>query len=299
MRMTPVWLGLIGLGLLLAPCAAVADRPLTPASVDFVADVQPILRRHCFRCHGSQNQEAGLQLNRRASGFGEADSGEPIIIKRDPESSLLIKRLVDEDFGDLMPLDGQPLSKREVEILRHWIAEGADWPDAVAEASHWAYRPIKRPEVAGNIRAAGSPIDHFITRRLRQQGWSPSPPADRARLIRRVSLALTGLPPSPREVDAFLSDTSEHAYEKVVDRLLASERYGERWSVPWLDLARYADSNGFQADQIRDNWAYRDWVIRAFNCRHAFRPVCDRSDCRRPASRRDRSIKRSPPAFTA
>ena len=265
MRMTPVFLAVIGSGILITSCPAVAHHPPAAGPVNFVAEVQPILRRHCFRCHGSQNQEASLQLNQREAAFAEADSGEPIIVKQDPEASLLIKRLVDEDFGDLMPLDGQPLSKREVEILRNWIAEGAGWPDVVAEAFHWAYRPITPPKVSGSTQAAGNPIDQFIARRLRQQGMTSSPPADGARLIRRVSLALTGLPPSPQDVDAFLADRSENAYEVVVDRLLASERYGERWSVPWLDLARYADSNGFQADQIRDNWAYRDWVIRAFN----------------------------------
>ncbi len=205
-----------------------------------------------------------MQLNRREDAYGKADSDEPIIVKHDADASLLIKRIVDEDQGDIMPIDGDPLSAREVDQLRRWIDQGADWPDALAEANHWAYQPIVRPDVPLDARVP-SPIDHFIARRLEQRGLDFSPPLDRPRLIRRVSLALTGLPPSPQQVEAFVNDTSHDAYEKVVDRLLQSPRYGERWAVPWLDLARYADSNGFQADQIRDNWAYRDWVIRAFN----------------------------------
>ncbi len=236
-------------------------------AVDFVHDVQPILRRNCFRCHGSKQQEGGLQLNRRESVYGSADSGEPIIVREHAADSLLIKRLVDTSYGDLMPLDGGRLAKREVDVLRRWIDQGARWPDELAEATHWAYQPIARPRVPDveHPAADATPIDFFILRRLEQAGLEPMPPADRPQWIRRVSLALIGLPPTPAEVDAFVNDASPDAYEKVVDRLLASQRYGERWAVPWLDLARYADSNGFQADQIRDNWAYRDWVIRALN----------------------------------
>ena len=232
--------------------------------VDFAQDVQPILRRHCYRCHGSKNQEASLQLNLRASAFSEADSAEPIVVKHDAAGSLLVKRITDEEFGDIMPLDSDPLSKREIRVLARWIDQGAPWPDELAEGKHWAYQGIVRPVVPQH-RVAETPIDYFIRRRLQQRGLAPSEPLDRARLIRRVSLALTGLPPTPEQVRQFADDTSQDAYEKVVDRLLGSPRYGERWAVPWLDLARYADSNGFQADQIRDNWAYRDWVIRAFN----------------------------------
>ena len=244
------------------------ERAATAArAVDFVHDVQPILRRNCFRCHGSKQQEGGLQLNRRESVYGSADSGEPIIVREHAADSLLIKRLVDTSYGDLMPLDGGRLAKREVDVLRRWIDQGARWPDELAEATHWAYQPIARPRVPDveHPAADATPIDFFILRRLEQAGLEPMPPADRPQWIRRVSLALIGLPPTPAEVDAFVNDASPDAYEKVVDRLLASQRYGERWAVPWLDLARYADSNGFQADQIRDNWAYRDWVIRALN----------------------------------
>ncbi len=249
------------------PLGAEEPPASAPRAVDFVHDVQPILRRNCFRCHGAKKQEAGLTLNRRESVYGTADSDEPIVVKRHAADSLLIKRLTDDSIGDLMPLDGQPLAAREVDVLRRWIDQGASWPDHLAEATHWAYGPIVRPgvpDVAGHV-ADATPIDRFIQRRLEQAGLTPAPPVDRAQLIRRVSLALIGLPPTPEEVDAFVRDASPDAYEKVVDRLLASQRYGERWAVPWLDLARYADSNGFQADQIRGNWAYRDWVIRAMN----------------------------------
>ena len=227
--------------------------------VSFADDVQPILRRNCYRCHGSKNQEADLQLNDADKAYGES-----IIVKHDADASLLIGRLVDEDLGDIMPLDGQPLSQQDISVLRKWIDQGANWPAELAHPKHWAYEPIRRP-TSKNETEAGSPIDQFVRQKLSRRDIEPARPADRARLIRRVSLALTGVPPSPQEVSEFVNDKSANAYEKVVDRLLQSQRYGERWAVPWLDLARYADSNGFQADQIRDNWAYRDWVIRSFN----------------------------------
>lgn len=234
-------------------------------SLDFAEDVQPILRRHCYRCHGDKNQEASLQLNRRADAFGVGDSDEPVIVKGDPKESLLIKRIVNEDDGDIMPLDGDPLSAAEIELLKTWIDEGAVWPDEFADGKHWAYQPITSPELPADGGNATSPIDHFVNRRLAKRGLKPADPAEPARLLRRASLALVGIPPSPEEVAEFVANPSDEAYEKAIDQLLQSPRYGERWAIPWLDLARYADSNGFQADQIRDNWAYRDWVIRAFN----------------------------------
>ncbi|MFK8111386.1 MAG: PSD1 and planctomycete cytochrome C domain-containing protein [Rubripirellula sp.] len=240
--------------------ASHAQSSFADTVVDFAQDVQPILVRHCNRCHGSKNQEADLQLNRRSNTLDHSG----VIKKLDADASLLIKRLVDSDEGDLMPLDSDPLSEKEVDVLKQWINQGADWPDELAEAMHWAYQPVQRATLSNGI-PSGSVIDHFVASRLQSQGLQPSPPLDRSRLIRRVSLALTGIPPSPTEVDEFINDRSKDAYEKVVNRLLQSPRYGERWAVPWLDLARYADSNGFQADQIRDNWAYRDWVVRALN----------------------------------
>ncbi len=231
--------------------------------VDFIQDVQPILIRHCDRCHGSRKHEADLQLNLRDGTFGKAASGLPIVVKHDPDASLLIQRISGEDLGDVMPIDGNPLSVREIDTLRTWIEQGADWPDEVNVPIHWAYQQIHRPDVPQEH--AQAPVDYFVQQQRAARGLSASDQLDRPRLIRRLSLALTGIPPTLTEVEQFVNDKSATAYEDLVDRLLDSPRYGERWAVPWLDSARYADSNGFQADQIRDNWAYRDWVIGAFN----------------------------------
>ncbi len=196
--------------------------------------------------------------------MGEADSGEPIVVPHRSAESLLVKRMIDPDVGDIMPLDGDPLSPREIAVIRAWIDQGAEWTPSQSSEEHWAYYPVSRPAVPDDDESV-SPIDRFVATRLKQRGLDFSPPLDRPQLLRRVHLALTGLPPTPEQVRRFVDDTSDEAYERVVDQLLQSSHYGERWAVPWLDLARYADSNGFQADQIRDNWAYRDWVIRAFN----------------------------------
>jgi len=235
--------------------------------VSFERDVQTLFRRHCYRCHGPTKAEGGFRLSTRKAAFGEGDSGEPIIVAGKPDSSLLLKRLTDEDHGDLMPLDAEPLAKHEIERITRWIAAGAEWPDSAASDIHWAYRKPARPALppVKNRLWARNAIDRFILARLEREDLAPSPPAERARLLRRASLALTGIPPTPAEVEAFTSDRRPGAYERAVDRLLASPHYGERWAQHWLDLARYADSNGFQADQLRDSWAYRDWVIRALN----------------------------------
>jgi len=236
-------------------------------SVDFEKHVQPILRQHCYRCHGETNDKGGLRLSRREAAFGTADSGEPIISVGKPEESLLIHRIADADYGDVMPLDGEALSNQQIEILKRWIAEGAHWPDSAAVSRHWAYEPIARPKLpeVKDESWIRTPVDRFILSRLAEEGLEPAPDQNRASWLRRVSLALIGLPPSPEEVDQFASDNSPDAERKIVDRLLASPRFGEKWAVGWLDLARYADSNGFQADQLRDSWAYRDWVISAYN----------------------------------
>ncbi|MGB0596866.1 MAG: PSD1 and planctomycete cytochrome C domain-containing protein [Rubripirellula sp.] len=252
-------------------CLAEEPRPIR-----FRDEVQPILRRHCYRCHGLKNKEAGLQLNRRSSTLSVGDSDEPIVVPGDVNASLLIHRIQNDAYGDIMPPDSDPLSSREIETLQNWIAQGAVWPDDLSEPKHWAYQPIVRPEIDSKFELdpkfdaapESSPvnaIDFFTGKKLETQGLALAESVDRSRLIRRASLALTGIPPTPEEVAAFVNDSSADAYETVLDRLLQSPRYGERWAVPWLDLARYADSNGFQADQIRDNWAYRDWVIRAIN----------------------------------
>lgn len=242
---------------------ALADDEVATNTVRFERDVRPILTRHCDRCHGTKNQEAGLQLNRRSS-VHDPEREQPLIVAGDADASWLIQRLTDSAAGDLMPLDGEPLNAADIETLRNWIQQGADWPDALAEPAHWAWQPIERP-VLPEPDSADHPIDRFVRRRLQNTGLSAAAPLDRPRLLRRTSLALIGIPPTPEEVRAFVEDRSPDAWDKVVDRLLNSPQYGERWAVPWMDLARYADSNGFQADQLRDNWAWRDWVIRAFN----------------------------------
>ncbi|MEZ6091350.1 MAG: DUF1553 domain-containing protein [Pirellulaceae bacterium] len=233
----------------------------------FQDDVQPILQRNCYRCHGTRNQEGGLQLNSRSAAMSVADSQLSIITPGEANDSLLIQRVSNDDAGDVMPPDGSPLSPQEIAILRDWIDQGADWPDAVADPKHWAYEPLQRPEVPPVDPASNSinPIDLFVSARLKASGLTASPPLDRRRLLRRASLALIGLPPTPQQIESFVNDVSPDAFLTAVNQLLDSPRYGERWAIPWLDAARYADSNGFQADQIRDNWAYRDWVIRAFN----------------------------------
>ncbi len=246
----------------------VAEPPAkSKPAVDFQRDVQPLFRRHCYRCHGQTKEEGGFRLSHRKLALGTGDSGEPLITPKHPEKSLLLSRLTDKSLGDVMPLDSEPLSEKDIQTLTNWIEAGAVWPDESAEDRHWAYlkpaRPLP-PQVSKNF-TVHNPIDAFAAAQLEREGLHQSAPAERARLIRRVSLALTGLPPTPDEVQAYLEDTSPKAYENLVDRLLASKRYGERWAQQWLDLARYADSNGFQADQLRDSWAYRDWVIDAFN----------------------------------
>ncbi len=240
--------------------SAVAD-----SRIDFARDVRPVLTRHCIRCHGDQRQEGGLRLSSRSTAFAAADTGSPVIVPGKPDASLLLQRVTSDTLGDRMPADSPPMSEREAAILRRWILEGAKWPETQS-LRHWAYvapqRPVP-PDVP--VEPHGNPIDQFIDVRLRDAALQPNPRADKAQLLRRASLTLTGLPPGLDELDAFLADQSDAAWERAVDRLLASPRYGERWAQHWLDLARYADSNGFQADQLRDIWPYRDWVIDAMN----------------------------------
>jgi len=236
-------------------------------TVDFARDVYPIFRRSCFDCHGPEKQEADLRLDERQAALDSAfTSG--MIVPGDVENSELLRRVtLPADDAEIMPAVGGRLSKREIDTLRRWIAEGANWPEDFEVPPHWSYVKPARPTlpaVSNNDWPQGA-IDHFVLRRLEQQGLEPSPAADRATLIRRLSLDLIGLPPSPEEVDAFVGNESADAYERLVDELLSRPQFGQRWARPWLDLARYADSHGFQRDNFRDIWAYRDWVIDALN----------------------------------
>ena len=255
---------LIPLGVTLLLLCAVDVRAVSNSAPDFSRDIFPIFRRHCFECHGTKKQEADLRLDQRQAALDHPAA----IVPGDSANSEVFRRTTlrpgDEE---IMPAVGKPLSKDETELLRRWIDAGAVWPETVELAKHWAYVvPIRpAPPKVSDSSWIKSEIDSFILNRLDEEGLSPAPEADRARLIRRVYLDLIGLPPTPAEVDAFVADADANAYEAVVDRLLASPQFGERWARPWLDLARYADSHGFQRDDLREIWAYRDWVIRALN----------------------------------
>jgi hypothetical protein len=255
-----------GLLLGLAPLGAAAAEPGPgPEAVDYNRDVRPILSEHCYTCHGPDagKRKAGLRLDRREDALKKLRSGGHAVVPGDPARSELLLRIGTEDETERMPpaRTGKKLSPAQVDLLRKWIAQGARWE------THWAYRTPQRPALPA-VRDRAWPrnaIDHFVLARLEREGLRPSPEADRPTLIRRLSLDLTGLPPTPAEVDALEADPSPDAYEKVVDQLLASPHYGERMALMWLDLARYADTNGYRLDNHRDMWQYRDWLIDAFN----------------------------------
>ena len=240
------------------------------ATVDFNRDVRPILSDNCFTCHGpdTAKRKAGLRLDEKDSAFGKAESGEIAIVPGDPDKSELLRRVVSTDKDEQMPppKEHKKLKPEQVDLLRRWIKNGAPWEP------HWAFRPVKTPALPGTKDTTWprGPIDRFILARLEKEGLTPSPEADRPPLIRRVSLDLIGLPPSLAEVDAFLHDTTPEAFEKVVDRLLASPHFGERLALPWLDLARYGDTSGYHNDSLRDMWLWREGVIKAFNANQPF-----------------------------
>ena len=242
--------------------------------VDYLRDVKPILAQHCYSCHGPQKQKSGLRLDTSAAVHKGGNSG-PAIVAGKSDESLLIKAVTGSDESlPSMPFQKPALSSSEIALLKTWIDQGAKAPDServenpkTKKTKHWAFQPITRPAEPAvyNLAWVRSPIDRFILARLEKEGIAPSPEADRASLIRRLFLDLLGLTPSIAEVDEFISDTRPDAYERLVDRLLQSPHYGERWGRHWLDLARYADSNGFNIDAPRSMWKYRDWVIDAFN----------------------------------
>jgi hypothetical protein len=236
--------------------------------VDFFRDVQPIFKASCYGCHGPEQQVAGLRLDSRAAFFKGGASGKTLLPGH-AKDSLLQTKCEGTAKGLRMPPNAAPLSREAAETIRLWIDQGADWPEKPSSGpgNHWAYAPVKRPPVPAVKGKAWvrNPIDAFVLARLEREGLKPSPDAPKAVLLRRLSLDLTGLPPTVAEVDAFLADPRPDAYERVVDRLLASPHFGERWARPWLDLARYADTNGYEKDGRRSVWMYRDWVIGALN----------------------------------
>ncbi len=228
--------------------------------VDFSSDIQPLLSKNCLACHGldAGSRKADLRLDQRAAAV---DAG--VIVPGEPDESELVARVETSDSILVMPPvdSGHSLTEQEIALFRRWVAEGAEYEE------HWSFSPPVKVEPPQGEQSdwPASAIDHFVLRRLEDAGLKPRSEADRLTLIRRVSLDLTGLPPTVEEAEAFVADQSPKAYEKVVDRLLASPAYGERWARMWLDLARYADTKGYEKDRHRDIWRYRDWVINAFN----------------------------------
>jgi mono/diheme cytochrome c family protein len=243
----------------------------TQGTVDYVRDVKPILAQHCFSCHAAKITKAKLRLDTAASMVKGGASG-PAIVPGNAQGSPLIDALKGANGFTAMPLKKPALSPKQIAIIAAWIDQGAKAPaDEVADdgtgRNHWAFKPPQRPSlpVVQNAQWPRNAVDRFVLARLEQEKTKPSPEADKVTLLRRVYLDLVGLPPSPGEVDAFLADGRPGAYERVVDRLLASPHYGERWGRHWLDLARYADTHGFSIDGPREVWKYRDWVISALN----------------------------------
>jgi len=276
----PIWFAAAVLTATIAalqiPATSGADLPAAATrEVDFGRDVRPIFASACLGCHGPEKSKGGLRLDRKADAMRGGGDG-PAIAPGDGAGSLLMQLVAGLEADRTMPPKGSRLTSEQVGVIRAWIDQGADWPDdsdATAEADPrdwWSLRPlarpvppVPRPEDAGRVR---NPVDAFVLAKVREQGLIPSSEADRRTLIRRLSFDLIGLPPTPEEFDAFEADPAPDAYERLVDRLLASPAHGERWARHWLDLVHYGDTHGYDKDQPRPNaWPYRDYVIRAFN----------------------------------
>jgi hypothetical protein len=258
--------------LVFAGCAADSEPVADPKSaIDYARDIQPILTNSCVKCHGPEKQRNGLRLDTAAGVREGGDSGPPVVPGDSAKSRLYLAITGAEDVVAMPPKEPR-LTAAEIARIRAWIDQGAKYPAEEkvgtpgSKVTLWSLQPVKRPAVPsvrkGTVR---NPIDAFVLARLEKEGLKPSPEADRVTLLRRLALDLTGLPPTPEESDAFVKDRREDAYERQVDRLLASPHYGERWARHWLDLARYADSNGYSIDSPRSIWPYRDWVINALN----------------------------------
>jgi mono/diheme cytochrome c family protein len=249
---------------LLAPGPLLAAAEPLPAVVEFNRDIRPILSDNCYTCHGPDRarRKADLRLDTEAGAFADRDDSR-VLVPHDPDQSELLRRVAATNARERMPpaKSGRRLTERQIQLIRRWIEQGAKWQ------AHWSFLTPKRPSLprVQDSTWPRNPIDSFVLARLEREGLRQSPESDRITLLRRVTFDLTGLPPTPAEVDAFVKDVSPDAYEKVVDRLLASPRYGERMAVPWLNGARYADTNGYQTDGERSMWRWRDWVIEAFN----------------------------------
>ncbi|MGN6437174.1 MAG: DUF1553 domain-containing protein [Agriterribacter sp.] len=238
--------------------------------VDFSSEVKPLFNKKCISCHGGVKKEGGFSVLFREEALDTTEGGTPAIIPGNPDKSEMIRRLTASDPEERMPYKHEPLSQQEIDMLKQWIKEGAQWGE------HWAYVSVKPVEVpdaskgfwgflSGKNEWVKNDVDHFIYQKLKEEKLEPSPSADKATLLRRASLDIIGVP-APKEIaDQFLKDESANAYEKLVDTLLASPQYGERWTGMWLDISRYADSKGYEKDGYRSIWRYRDWLIKAFN----------------------------------
>jgi mono/diheme cytochrome c family protein len=246
-------------------CTAGVAPARAAAQVDFKRDIEPIFVKRCSECHGPDKQKGGLRLDSKAEAMKGGKSGK-LAISTNVSESEIIRRVTTNDPDDRMPSKGDPLDADQIAHLRAWMEQGAVWPEKDF-SKHWSFIAPTHPEApkVSNAKSARNEIDRFVLARLEKEGLTPTREADRRTLIRRLSLDLTGLPPTPEEVAAFVKDQSANAYEALVDRLLASPHYGEHIARWWLDLARYADSNGYQVDLARSIWPYRDWVINAFN----------------------------------
>jgi hypothetical protein len=239
---------------------------LAQGNVDFQRDIQPVFEKSCYGCHGAKSQMGGLRLDAKSSAARTILPGKPV------SESSLYARVAGLGDQPRMPMGGKPLEPAQIAAIKTWIEQGANWPAeasaTVAEApKHWAFIPPRRPGLPATTTSkwVANAIDAFILEKLEKEGLQPSPQADKITLLRRLSLDLTGLPPTEKDIDAFLGDSSPKAYEKQVERLLASPHYGERWGRHWLDAARYADSDGYEKDKQRFVWFYRDWVVSALN----------------------------------
>lgn len=271
------------IGFFLAGVSAQEVKKDTPPSKEavqfFESKVRPILADHCFKCHGESKPKGGLRLDSRAAILAGGDQGPAIVVGR-PDKSLVIKAINHTDEQLKMPPKSK-LTREQIDVLTQWVKMGAPWPGGEQvtttrrektitdkDRGHWAFQPIKRPAVP-TVRSnawVANPIDAFILARLEAKGLAPNPPASKRELVRRVTYDLTGLPPSPQEMESALNDRADNWYEKVVDRLLASPQYGEKWGRHWLDLVRFAETNSYERDGPKPHtWRYRDYVIRSFN----------------------------------
>jgi len=255
LRKKMFWAGcIIGIPFVINACLFHSDR------VDFNTQVKPIINRKCIICHGGVRAKGGFSLLFREEAFAPTESGKPAIIAGDPDHSEMIRRLSSKDPEERMPFKHEPLSGEEIDIFRKWVKEGAPWGE------HWAYVPVRAPEVPSlSDPWIKNDIDRYILDRLEAEKLRPAPAAAKPELLRRVSLDLIGMYPSEALASRYLQSKDPQAYEQLVDSLLASPHFGERWASLWLDLARYADTKGYERDDSRSIWRYRDWLINAFN----------------------------------